>query len=77
MTALQEERKEKLGDMSDILEKRDSIGKQIQAAMKILEGCLGGLYTDIQACARLECVTGVARIWMTQSLEVFASFRER
>eukprot|EP00434_Breviolum_minutum_P012501 symbB.v1.2.011013.t1/scaffold687.1/size172701/19 len=34
MTALQEERKEKLGDMSDILEKRDSIGKQIQEKIK-------------------------------------------
>lgn len=32
MTELQESRKAQLGDMSDILEKRDSIGKEIQVA---------------------------------------------
>ena len=42
MTALQEERKEKLGDMSDILEKRDSIGKQIQATCNENPGGLFG-----------------------------------
>ena len=41
MTALQEERKEKLGDMSDILEKRDSIGKQIQACHENPGGLFG------------------------------------
>lgn len=43
MTALQEERKEKLGDMSDILEKRDSIGKQIQATCNENPGGLFGI----------------------------------
>lgn len=61
MTALQEERKEKLGDMSDILEKRDSIGKQIQATCNENPGGLFGRI--LQAC--------------TQSLEVLSNCSER
>lgn len=32
MSELQESRKAQLGDMSDIIEKRDALGREIQAA---------------------------------------------
>lgn len=35
MTELQESRKAQLGDMSEILEKRDAIGKEIQVGSQL------------------------------------------